>query len=406
MRSHQMNKRGKKGEENMSSQSIKLRMVSLLALLFFATAAIAAEKTSATDAAKGAVKDPKATAQKAIPQQVRKELVSAGATAAAKKAFDKASEELYPKAKQEGNLIVYSVWDVEHLKVITDAFMKRYPGIKATYWQGRNPEIVTRALTELQGGQSSFDVVLSDNAPPVIRAAGGIQSYETVQKDVLYLHDPTMPTVSLQIQALAYNSRKTKPADLPKSWEEVANPKYKGQIALDDPMRAGPLSSMLSGLKTQWNDDARFNNFLKGLKALSVPVHKSTSAMFRLVISGEYNICMPALLHDVMEEMHKGTPINYVKSAPPVVFPRQAGIYVKAPNPNAGKLFAEWLISEEGQKTIDSIGRETSRNDFKSKTSIESAFGKGTKPLPVTDKGFLEDPKKWLDTYVKPIWEG
>jgi len=375
--------------------------VALAASFLFSSLAPAAEKT-----VKDAVKDSKAAAQKAIPQQVRKEAGSANATATAKKAFEKVSQELYPKAKQEGNLIVYSVWDVEHLTVITNAFMKRYPGIKATYWQGRNPEIVTRALTEFQGGQSSFDVVLSDNAPPVIRAAGAIQNYETVQKDVLYLHDPTMPTVSLQIQALAYNTKKMKPADLPKTWEEVANPKYKGMIALDDPMRAGPLSSMLSGLKTQWNNDTRFNNFVKGLKALNVPVHKSTSAMFRLVISGEYNICMPALLHDVMEETHKGTPISYVKTVPPVVFPRQAGIYAKSPNPNAAKLFAEWLISDEGQKTIDSVGRETSRNDFKSKTSIESAFGKGVKPLPVTDKAFLEDPKKWLDTYVKPIWEG
>jgi iron(III) transport system substrate-binding protein len=369
--------------------------------LLLGSAVGAAEKGPAKDA----VKDSKASGEKPS-QQVRKEGPSADATATAKKAFDKVSQDLYPKAKQEANLVVYSVWDVEHLRVITEAFMKRYPGIKATYWQGRNPEIVTRVLTELQGGQSSFDVVLSDNAPPVIRAAGGIMPYETVQKDVLYLHDPTLPTVSLQIQALAYNTRKMKPADLPKTWEEVANPKYKGMIALDDPMRAGPLSSMLSGLKTQWNEDARFNNFLKGLKALNVPVHKSTSAMFRLVISGEYNICMPALLHDVMEETHKGTPINYVKTAPPVVFARQAGIYVKAPHPNAAKLFAEWLISEEGQKTIDSVGRETSRNDFKSKTSIDAAFGKGTKPLPVTDKAFLEDPKKWLDTYVKPIWEG
>ena len=376
--------------------------VALAASFLLSSVAPAAEKA----AVKEAIKDPKAAAQKLMPQQVRKEAGSATATATAKKAFEKASQELYPKAKPEGNLIVYSVWDVEHLRVITDAFMKRYPGIKATYWQGRNPEIVTRVLTEFQGGQASFDVVLSDNAPPVIRAAGGIMPYETVQKDVLYLHDPTLPTVSLQIQALAYNTRKLKPADLPKSWEEVANPKYKGMIALDDPMRAGPLSSMLSGLKTQWNNETRFNNFVKGLKALNVPVHKSTSAMFRLVISGEYNICMPALLHDVMEETHKGTPISYVKTVPPVVFPRQAGIYAKSPNPNAAKLFAEWMISEEGQKTIDSVGRETSRNDFKSKTSIESAFGKGVKPLPVTDKAFLEDPKKWLDTYVKPIWEG
>jgi iron(III) transport system substrate-binding protein len=212
--------------------------------------------------------------------------------------------------------------------------------------------------------------------------------------------------VSLQIQSLSYNTKKLKPAELPKSWEEVANPKFKGMVALDDPMRAGPLSSMLAGHKAQWNDDRRFANFVKGLKALNVPVHKSTSAMFRLVISGEYAICMPALLHDVIEESHKGTPVDYVKTVPPVVFPRQAGIYAKAPNPNAAKLFAEWLISTEGQKTIDSVGRESSRKDFRSKTSIESAYPKGTNPLPVNDKSFLEDPKKWLDTHVKPIWEG
>ena len=196
--------------------------VALAASFLFSSLAPAAEKT-----VKDVIKDPKAAAQKVIPQQVRKEAGSANATATAKKAFEKVSQELYPKAKQEGNLIVYSVWDVEHLTVITNAFMKRYPGIKATYWQARNPEIVTRALTEFQGGQSSFDVVLSDNAPPVIRAAGAIQNYETVQKDVLYLHDPTMPTVSLQIQALAYNTKKMKPADLPKTWEEVATPSTK-----------------------------------------------------------------------------------------------------------------------------------------------------------------------------------
>jgi iron(III) transport system substrate-binding protein len=402
----QINELEKMGRKKMSSQSTKLTVIALSASLFLATAATAAEKATVKEAVKEAVKDPKAAAQKVIPKQVKKEASTAGATAAAAKAFEKVSAELYPKAKQEGNLIVYSVWDVEHLRVVTDAFMKRYPGIKATYWQGRNPEIVTRALTEFQGGQSSFDVVLSDNAPPVIRAAGAIMNYETVQKDVLYLHDPTMPTVSLQVQALAFNTKKMKLADAPKTWEDVANPKFKSLVALDDPMRAGPLSSMLAALKTQWKDDERFNKFLRGLKALGVPVHKSTSAMFRLVISGEYPICMPALLHDVLEEIHKGTPVSYVKTNPPVLFPRQAGIYVKAPNPNTAKLFAEWLISEEGQKTIDSIGRETSRNDFKSKTSVEGAFGKGMKPLPVTDQLFLEDPKKWLDTHVKPIWEG
>src|SRR5688500_8427792 len=247
----------------MGTKLIVLGAITLALNLWTGALVVGAEKTSTKEAVKEAAKDPSAATQKVIPKQVKTEAGTSGATAAARKAFEKVSAELYSKAKQEGNLIVYSVWDVEHLRVVTEAFMKRYPGIKATYWQARNPEIVTRALTEFQGGQSSFDVVLSDNAPPVLRAAGAIMNYETVQRDVLYLHDPTLPTVSLQIQALAFNTKKIKPAEMPKSWQDVANPKYKGMVALDDPMRAGPLSSMLAALRTQWKDDGRFNNFLK-----------------------------------------------------------------------------------------------------------------------------------------------
>ena len=372
--------------------------VALLAVLLVGKAGHGAD-----DMMKKAAKKAEKAVQKSAPAAAKP---APNETAAAEAAFQKLAKELYPKAQKEGNLIVYSVWDVEHIRAITEAFTKRYPGIKATYWQGRNPEIVTRVLTEFQGGQASVDIVLSDNAPAVLRAAGAMASYDTVQKNVLVLHDPTLPTVSLQVQALAFNTKKIKLAEMPKSWEDVVNPKYKGLIALDDPMRAGPLSSMLAGLKDQWKDDGRFKNFIRNLKALNAPVHKSTSAMFRLVISGEYAICMPALLHDVINEKEKGTPVDYVRGVAPIVFPRVAGIYAKAPNPNTAKLFAEWAISQEGQKVIDSVGRESSRKDFKSKTSIESAFPKGTKAVPVTDKLFLEDPKKWLDTYVKPIWQG
>ena len=321
--------------------------------------------------------------------------------------YPKAAAALYEKAKQEGAVVVYTVWDVEHIVSILDAFSKRYPGIKTSYWQGRNPEIVQRTVTEFQAGKDSVDIILSDNAPPVIRAAGAIQPYETVQKDFLVLHDPTMPVVSLQIQALVYNTKKLKPGDLPKNWEDVANPKYKGNVALDDPMRAGPLSSQLAGLKEMWNNDTKFVGFIKGLKALNVPVNKSTSAMFRLVVSGEYAICEPALLHDAMEERdEKHSPVQIVKTAAPVVFPRYGGIYAKAAHPNAAKLLAEWLITNEGQAALDKVGREAARKGFKSKTSIENAYGKGVKPIPINDKGFMEDPKKWLDTNVKPYWEG
>jgi iron(III) transport system substrate-binding protein len=336
-------------------------------------------------------------------------LVMQSGTALAQKAsdrdprFEKLAKDLYPGAQKEGSLVVYTVWDVEHVRVLLAAFSKRFPGITTTYWQGTRPELTTRVLTEFQGNQSSVDVILGEEF--VLHTAGAIGPYPTVQQDVLIIHDPVAPVVSLQIQALAYNTKKLKTNELPTSWEDAANPKYKGMVALDDPLRGGPLSAMLAGLKDEWKDEARWTKFIRGLRALNVAVHKSTSAMFRLLIAGEYALAMPALLHDVIHEKEKGTPVDIVKGAFPVISPQQAKIYAKALHPNCGKLFAEWLITPEGQAALDTVGRSSARKGFKAKTSIANAWGSEAKPVPIANKAFFDDPRKWLDANVKPVWE-
>jgi iron(III) transport system substrate-binding protein len=319
--------------------------------------------------------------------------------------FEKLAKELYPKAKEEGSLVVYTIWDVEHIRAVLTAFSKRFPGINATYWQATRSEIVARTLAEFQSDQKSTDVILSEGAPLVLRAAGAVEPYGTVQAKSLVLHDPTLPIVSLQIQALAYNTKKLKAAEAPKSWEDVINPRFKGMVALDDPLRAGPLSGMLVAFKEQWKDDARWSKFIRGLKALNVQVHKSTSAMLRLLVAGEFAVAMPTLLHDIVHEKEIGSPVDLVKSAAPVISGQQLGIYGKAPHMNSAKLFAEWLITPEGQIAVDAVGREVSRKGVKSKISVEAGWGRGVKPIPVADKTFFEDPRKWLDTNVKPVWE-
>src|SRR6478672_13872667 len=146
--------------------------------------------------------------------------------------FEKLAKEFYPKAKQEGALVVYTVWDVDHIRSLTDAFSKRFPGITASYWQATRSEVTTRTLTEYQGNQPSVDVIVTE-APLVLHNAGATQPYQTVQGNSLFVNDAIAPVVSLQIQALAYNTKKLKREDVPKSWEDVTNPKYKGIVALD-----------------------------------------------------------------------------------------------------------------------------------------------------------------------------
>jgi hypothetical protein len=90
--------------------------------------------------------------------------------------FEKLAKEFYPKAKQEGALVVYTVWDVDHIRSLTDAFSKRFPGIKTSYWQATRSEVTTRTLTENQGNQATVDVILTE-APLVLHAAGATEPH-------------------------------------------------------------------------------------------------------------------------------------------------------------------------------------------------------------------------------------
>jgi ABC-type Fe3+ transport system substrate-binding protein len=127
--------------------------------------------------------------------------------------------------------------------------------------------------------------------------------------------------------------------------------------------------------------------------------------MFRLLIAGEYAISMPSLLHDLVEAKEKGSPVDFVKSAPPAISAQQLGIYGKAPHLNAAKLFTEWMIAPEGQLAVATVGRETSRKGIKSKASVDAVWGAKVKPIAIVNKAFTEDPRKWLDENVKPVWE-
>src|SRR5256885_2013786 len=87
--------------------------------------------------------------------------------------FEKLAKDLYPKAKQEGALVVYTIWDVEHIRSILDVFNKRFPGINTTYWQGTRSEIITRTLTEihprLEGAQRDGSQEHERHVSPVDR---------------------------------------------------------------------------------------------------------------------------------------------------------------------------------------------------------------------------------------------
>jgi ABC-type Fe3+ transport system substrate-binding protein len=308
---------------------------------------------------------------------------------------------LYSQAKKEGTVIMYSIWDPGDLSALALAFQKRYPGVTPNFIALDNPTLILRVSQEYQAQKQTVDVIGSDSAPPDLYPLGAIQDYQTVQKSSEIISDPRYPIVSLQVQVLAYNSKLITSADLPKNWEDVTNSKYAGKVAMDNPLRGGPMTWLLVGLKDYWKDDTKWTNFVKGLKALNTPVFQSTSQQSRLLVAGEYELCIPCLSQDILLAKSTGGTVDWIKSIPPILFPRAAAIYKLAPHPNAGKLLAEWLLSSDAAPVWCSLQRTPGRTNVPCPVAVEQLFPGGAGTIPVQVPA---DPAAWINTNLKPLW--
>jgi len=301
--------------------------------------------------------------------------------------------------------VVYTIWDVEHIKIDLGRFQQAFFRHQHKLLAGNAFRDHHAYTYRVSRRSKNRDVILSEGAPMVLRAAGVIEPYNTVQANSLLLHDPTLPTVSLQIMALSYNTKKLKKEDLPKSWEDVINPKYKGVVALDDPLRAGPLSGLLAGLKEYWKDDARLDEIHPRLEALKVTVHKSTSAMFRLLVAGEYSIAMPSLRARLDRGKRKREPRRFRQER------RASDI-----GATVGYLWqgAAYQWSQAFCRVDDYTGRPAGGVGSRSGSVAQRRQVQGVHRIRMgrqrqTDsdhqQGVLRRSRKWLDANVKPVWE-
>jgi len=312
--------------------------------------------------------------------------------------------ELYSKAKGEGSLIIYTVWDIEDTVSLLSAFQKRYPGISTTYWQAKNREIQARVLQEYAAEQQSVDVICSSAAGRNLKPSGSLMPYITVQLDQLILQEPDNTVVNIAVGMVGWNTKVLEEFNLPppKNWEDVTDPMYKGLVCLDDPYRGG---GDYATLKDFWDDDTRWTNYVRGLKALEVPLYSSQSQEMRLVVAGEYAICNNLQSQDVISEQIKGAPIEYTLELDPVIIsPRFASIYALPPHPNSAKLFVEWLLTVEAQLIFAEYYRTPNRKGVPSIVSLELLYP-DTKNIITQPEEWIEDPAAWVDKYLKPVWE-
>ena len=275
---------------------------------------------------------------------------------------------LLAAARDEGSLTLYSTMTPEDARPLLAAFEKKY-GVKVTMWRGINQKLVQRALAEARAGRPAADAFEgSGHGMEILRREGLIEkfwspAFADIPPEAFPRHGDYAPD-NLLYFVMGWNTRLVKPEDVPRSYEDLLQPRWTGSLGIE----ASDVVWFAAVAKAMGAE--RGLAYFERLAAMRPQVRSGHTLMTELVAAGEIPVALTLYNQAVDKLKEKGAPIDW-KPLPPA-FGRADGIALArhARHPHAALLFADYLLSPEGQRFI----RQASRVPVNRK--VESGFAK------------------------------
>jgi iron(III) transport system substrate-binding protein len=258
-------------------------------------------------------------------------------------------------AKKEGALVYYTTFPNEYAERLTAPFEKRY-GVKVSVWRARSELVLQRAIAEARGGSPGADVItiISPQAEALRRERLLQEVRSPHQEDLIPSAVPAHREWVATLQHVivqAYNTGKVRKEDLPKTYEDLLGPKWKGKLAIEGDDHEW-VSSVIADM-----GPARGVGFFRELVAKNgISVRSGHTLLTNLVASGEAPLALAVYQYSVEQAKKKGSPIDWFLIGPAVSISNGIAVPRKAPHPHAALLFYDYVLSPQGQGVLAKIG--------------------------------------------------
>ncbi len=257
-------------------------------------------------------------------------------------------------AKREGAVIVYGTVAPQAMDVINKGFEKKY-NIRVDYWRGSATKVADRALNEWHAGRPGFDLAEASRGMQLImKKAGLFTKYAPPSSDKFPARFREKDGISTPWRMLPigilYNTELVKASDIPKTLDDLLNPKWKGKIAMPDPSSHTTTAQFLWNLQRFKGD--KWLGFAKELAKQQPHLAESLTPVTNIIIKGEAQVGI-GLINTVIQ--FKG-PVDYAPIDRYLTDPSYMSLGAKAMHPSAARLFEEYACSPDGQKAIAETG--------------------------------------------------
>jgi iron(III) transport system substrate-binding protein len=302
-------------------------------------------------------------------------------------------EKLVAAAKKEGKLTLYTATPVDDVNQIIAAFTAKY-GIPVTLWRGSSEDVLRRAITEIKAGRNEVDVIETNG--PELEALHREKILQAVNSPIVSEIFPgAVPAHKewigsrLNIITASYNTDAVKPADVPKTWNDLLDPKWNGKIGIESEAYDW-LATVIQSFPSKEEGLA----FFKKLATTNHPsLHKGHPQLANMTASGEKPITLQVYLYRVLQLEEEGAPIKALTIGPSIARINGLGISKTATHPNAAILYQQFTLTE-AQKILAS-------RYFTPTNTKEVPFPAGMDVKVVEPTGMLDDLTAWRETFER-----
>lgn len=261
-------------------------------------------------------------------------------------------------AKKEGKVVWYSSLSLPIAQELCNLFNSKNLGIECVLHRDGSGNLFTRWQQEAKAGIYNADVLHTSNIGHFVslRKENALIRYrpsgsERMNKAFLE-KDGNWAVLRASVYIPTYNITKVKEGEVPKSWLDFFDPKWKGKLVNAHPGYSGFVSVGMAALVQQFGWE-----FFDKLAEQKPRIVQSAVDATTFVVRGEAVMSVGGTGYEPFVAIQKGEPIRFIypKEGLPFIDSAQA-IFAKAPRPNAAKVFTDFLFGKEAQQVLAGKG--------------------------------------------------
>jgi iron(III) transport system substrate-binding protein len=308
-------------------------------------------------------------------------------------------DELVKRAKKEGKLSLYTSMTSDIADIVTKSFTDQF-GIDVDLYRAGSETVLQRILQEQSADYAGNDVVETNaNELFALNGEGMLATYKGERRDLVPKAGQFdgWTATRFNLFAPSWNTNLVPAGEAPKTWEDLADPKWNGKLSMeltDSDWYLTLYEYWRKQGKSEQDIDKLFADMADGAKIV-----KGHTVQGELLSAGQFSVVASNYSYIVARAKDKGAPVDYLPFVEPVIArPNGVALMRSAEHPAAAMLFTDWLLTE-GQKVLADDG-------------LTPAIVEGDDPLkgveivPIDVKALVTDGEKWQQKYDKVVAGG